>query len=233
MKIKLKRSIIPALDVDDLKKAKEIVKATCDVQGIGAYKVGFGLVIPYGLKKVVEEIRKLTKLPIIYDHQKAGTDIPATGDVFMKVCKESGADYVIIFPQAGPVTEEKWIEASKKHDVNIIVGGEMTHQCYLESDGGFLKSNAPRRMYQVASSLGVVDYVVPGNKPEKIAEYKEFLENKGIKPVFYSPGLVAQGGSITEGAKAAGENWHAIVGRGIYQAKDMKKAAEELVKALE
>ena len=44
------------------------------------------------LKKVVDEIRKLTKLPIIYDHQKAGTDIPDTGDGFMKACKDSGVD---------------------------------------------------------------------------------------------------------------------------------------------
>ena len=150
----------------------------------------------------------------------------------MKVCKDSGVDYVIIFPQSGPVTEDAWINAAKKHDLNIIVGGEMTHKGYLESENGFLKSNAPRRMYQIAASLGVTNYVVPGNKPEKIIEYKEFLENKGIKPIFFSPGLVAQGGSLTDGAKAAGENWHAIVGRGIYQAEDMKKAAEELVKAL-
>jgi orotidine-5'-phosphate decarboxylase len=50
--------------------------------------------------------------------------------------------------------------------------------------------------------------------------------------VFYSPGLVAQGGSITEGAKVAGDSWHAIVGRGIYQQQDMKKAAQELVKEI-
>jgi len=233
MKIKLKRSIIPALDVADLRKAKEIVKATCQVKGVSAYKVGFSLAIPYGLKKVVEEIRKLTDLPIIYDHQKAGTDIPDTGNLFMEVCKESGVDYIIIFPQAGPVTEEKWIEAAKRSGLNIIVGGEMTHPGYLENENGFLKTNAPMRMYQIASNLGVTDYVVPGNRPEQIKKYREFLENKGIKPVFYSPGLVSQGGSITEGAKAAGEQWHAIIGRAIYEAKEMTKAAEELVKGLE
>jgi len=233
MKIKLKRSIIPALDVDNLNKAKEIVKATCKVKSIGGYKIGFSLAIPYGLNKVVAEIKKLTDLPIIYDHQKAGTDIPATGEKFMKACKNSGVDYVIIFPQAGPITEQKWIEAAKKFGLNIIVGGEMTHKGYLENENGFLKTNSPMRMYQIASSLDVTDYVVPGNRPDQIKKYREFLENKGIKPIFYSPGLVTQGGSITEGAAAAGEQWHAIIGRAIYQAKDMTKAAEDLVKALE
>lgn len=232
MKIRLKRSIIPACDLDSLEKLKKLVKETCCIKGIGAYKVGFELAIPFGLKKVAAEIRKLTDLPIIYDHQKAGTDVPFTGEKFMKACKDCGVDYVIIFPQAGPVTEEAWINAAKKYGLNIIVGGEMTHKGYLESENGFLKTNSPKRMYQIAASLGVKDYVVPGNRPEQIIKYREFLENKGLKPIFYSPGLVAQGGSLTEGAKAAGENWHAIVGRGIYQAQDIKKAAENLVKAL-
>jgi len=68
---------------------------------------------------------------------------------------------------------------------------------------------------------------------EKIIEYREFLETKGIKPVLYSPGLIAQGGSLSEGAKAAGENWHAIVGRALYKSKNIKKAAQQMVKALE
>ena len=69
-------------------------------------------------------------------------------------------------------------------------------------------------------------------RPEQIKKYRQFLENKGIKPVFYSPGLISQGGSITEGAEAAGEQWHAIIGRALYNASDIKAKAEELVKDL-
>jgi len=85
------------------------------------------------------------------------------------------------------------------------------------------------QMYEIAKNLGVTDFVVPGNKPEKIKEYRKLL---GEDAVFYSPGLVAQGGSLTEGAESAGKYWHAIVGRGIYQAENMKKAAEEMVSKL-
>ena len=74
--IKLKKSIIPSCDVDSLEKLDKLVKSTCSVKGIGSYKIGFELVIPFGMEKVVKTIRKHTKLPIIYDHQKAGTDIP-------------------------------------------------------------------------------------------------------------------------------------------------------------
>ena len=224
------RSIIPACDVETLDELKRLGKAPCAVEGVGGYKIGFDLVIPYGMKKVVEEIRGLTDLPIIYDHQKAGTDIPDMGKKFMRAC--SKVDAVIIFPQAGPVTEEAWIQAAQKANMPIIVGGEMTHAGFLESEKGFLKNDMPERVYQIAAKLGVADFVVPGNKPDKILKYRKMLEKMGVKPVFYSPGLVAQGGTLAEATEAAGKFWHAIVGRAIYEAKDMEKAAKELVREL-
>ena len=231
MLIKLKKSIIPSCDVDSLEKLGNLVEATCSVKGVGAYKIGFELVIPFGMKEVIKTIRKYSKLPIIYDHQKAGTDIPDTGIKFMKACK--GADAVILFPQAGPDTEKAWIKAAQKEGMHMIVGGEMTHAGYLAVDHGFLEDDAPTRMYEIAASLGVKDFVVPGNKPDRITFYRDFLKSAGVKePVFYSPGLIIQGGSISEGAKAAGDNWHAIVGRALYGSKDMNKTARELVKGI-
>ncbi len=228
MTIKIPRSIVPACDMDDLKGFEKLVKKTDNVKGIGAYKVGFELGLKYGLPKVVEAARKHTTKPLIYDHQKAGTDVPFTGEKFAKVCKEAGIDAVILFPQAGPATEKEWIMACHRAELGVIVGGEMTHEKYLAADGGFLQDDAPRRMYEVAAENGVFEFVVPGNKPEKILAYRKFFESKGIQPVLYSPGLVAQGGSISESGKAAGERWHAIVGRALLEAKDRKKMAEEL-----
>jgi len=43
--------------------------------------------------------------------------------------------------------------------------------------------------------------------------------------------LISQGGSLSEGALAAGERWHAIIGRALYNASDIKAKAEELVRA--
>ncbi len=229
--IKYNKSIIPACDVSNLNKLSELIKQTCEVKGIGAYKIGFELIIKYGAKEVLEVIRNHTDLPVIYDHQKAATDIPDTGEKFVKSCKDM--DAVIMFPQAGPKTEKEWIKAAQKHNLKVIIGGEMTHPEYLESDGGFIKADAPRRIYQIAADLGVNNFVVPGNKPEKIKYYQRILEEKGVKPKFYSPGLINQGGTISEGAKASGSNWHAIIGRGIYQKENMKKAAKELVNTIQ
>jgi len=228
--IKLNKSIIPSCDVSDLTKLKNLVKETCSVSGIGAYKIGLELCIPYGICQVTDLIRKQTDLPIIYDHQKAATDIPELGEKFAKAVK--GADAVILFPFTGPETEIAWIKACKKEKLGAIVGGEMTHKGFLESEGGFISEKEALKIYGIAAQEKINDFVVPGNKPEKIKMYKAFLEAHGIKPIFYFPGLIAQGGDITESAKAAGERWHAIVGRALYNAKDINKAAKGLVRNL-
>lgn len=228
--IKLRRSIIPSCDVSDLSKLKELVKETCSVEGIGAYKIGLEICLPYGIPTVIDAIRKFTELPVIYDHQKAANDIPELGGKFANAVK--GVDAVILFPFTGPETEKEWIGACRKEKLGVIVGGEMTHKGFLESEGGSISEKEALKIYEIASNEKINDYVVPGNKPDKIKVYKAFLEARGIKPVFYSPGLIAQGGDITESAKAAGENWHAIVGRALYNAKDMHKAAKEMVRPL-
>ena len=230
--IEADRSIIPACDVADLKKFQQLVKETADVKGIGAYKIGFQLALRYGLPKLVKTARKFTTTPLIYDHQKAATDIPDVAEKFAAVCKNAGVDAVIFFPLSGPETEKAFIQAAQKAGLGVIVGGEMTHPGFLQSENGFILSEAPKRMYEIAAQLGVKDFVVPGNKPEKISFYKQFLESKGVKPALYSPGLVAQGGEISESAKAAGSNWHAIIGRALYEAVDMKKAAREMTAKL-
>mgnify|MGYP000430429737 CR=1 FL=1 len=89
MIIQKERSIIPACDVP-LEVYEQIVRETSDIEGIGAYKIGFQLALKYGLPKIVEVTRKYNHKPIIYDHQKAGTDIPKTGENFARTVKTPG-----------------------------------------------------------------------------------------------------------------------------------------------
>ncbi|MFH1850652.1 MAG: orotidine 5'-phosphate decarboxylase / HUMPS family protein [archaeon] len=226
------KSVIPACDVATLEKLKAIVNATCSIEGVGGYKVGCTLTLMYGLKQIMEAVRDLTDLPVIYDHQKAGTDIPALGEKFMDACKRAGVNAVILFPQAGPVTEEAWISAARQADVDIIVGGEMTHEGYMKSDNGWILDESAGRIFEIAANMNVTDFVVPGNKPDKITEYRNLLLSKDISPVLYSPGLIAQGGEITAAAEAAGDKWHAIIGRAIYDAGDMSLAAKKFTKKI-
>jgi orotidine-5'-phosphate decarboxylase len=86
----------------------------------------------------------------------------------------------------------------------------------------------------MAAQAGVKDFVVPGTKLDFVEKYKKLLDELIGESTYslYSPGFVAQGGSIADMDKVAGNNWHAIVGRGIYAAEDMRTAAEELTRAL-
>lgn len=221
------RSVIPACDVETIEEFEELVKATAKVEGIGGYKVGFELGLGYGLSKVVETVRKYTDKPVIYDHQKAGTDIPDTGKNFARVCKKAGVDAVILFPQAGPETERAWIYHALDAGLKVIVGGRMTHPAYSVSEGGFITDEGALEMYRIGARAGVTNFVVPGNKPEVIKQVREVVEPEVGPSDYFAPGFIAQGGKIEDAAKVAGPRFHGIVGRGIYSAKDMHAAALE------
>ena len=226
------RSVIPACDVATLEEFEGLVRQTTDVKRIGGYKIGFELALGFGLPAVVRTARAYTDKPLIYDHQKAGTDIPDTGKNFARVVKSAGVDAVIFFPQAGPETERAWIYHALDAGLNVIIGGRMTHPAYAASEGGFVTDEGAMEMYRIAARAGVNNFVVPGNKPDVIKQVKDVVEAEGVSPVFYAPGFIAQGGKVEAAAKVAGDRFHGIVGRGIYGVLDMHQAAIELTSQL-
>jgi orotidine-5'-phosphate decarboxylase len=226
--IKVDRSIIPACDVD-VQRFEEILKETDPISKIGAYKIGASLALSVGLPRLVDIARRYTQKPLIYDHQKAGTDIPDTGQAFASMAKAAGVDAVIFFPLSGPATQVAWVRAAQDVGLAVITGGHMTHSAYVFSDGGYISDEAVDKMFENSAKEGVTNYVVPGNKPEVIRHIRELLCSHQIEPVFYAPGFITQGGTISEAASVAGSRWHAIVGRAIYEAQDIQKAAESLI----
>ena len=228
------RTVIPACDIDSIEKFKEIIEATKDNKKIGGYKIGFELGLSYSLQQIVDIAKNAAPdKKIIYDHQKAGTDIPDTGRNFAKVCKKAGVDAVIFFPQSGPVTQTAWTGEALQAGLDVIIGGEMTHKGYKKSDGGYIDDYALAEMCLRGARHGITNFVVPGNKPEMIEIYRKMLEGEGIEPVFYSPGFVAQGGRIEAAVQIAGDRYHPIVGRGIYTVSDMNQAARSYIKMLQ
>jgi orotidine-5'-phosphate decarboxylase len=225
----LDHGIIVACDVKTLDELKKLVQATFDTEGIAGYKIGFILGLNYGLKNTVDTIKNLTTLPVIYDHQKASTDIPEMGNEFATVMKSAGVDSAIIFPQSGPATQESFVKALIDNGLVPMTGAEMTHPKYLESDGGYIKDGSPEKMYELSAKNGCEYFVVPGNKPEAIKKYSEML-SKITKPKFCFPGIGRQGGDIEAAFKACGTSAYAIIGSSIYKAPDPRKAAEEFCK---
>ena len=228
--IERERSVIVATDVK-AEKLEELVKKTCLVEGIGGYKFGLRLALQMGLPNVVKRLSENTDLPLIFDLQKAGNDIPhPTAEDFAEVCAESGIKVVILFPLAGPETQVAWTKACQDEGLTVITGGEMTHPKFLRKDGGYIVNEAPEEIYKRAIELGVRDFVVPGNKPESVVKYRTLFERElGVDNfTLYAPGFISQGGDITETGKVAGRYWHAIVGSGIYKQEDMHAAAERV-----
>lgn len=211
------RKIIPALDVTDLKRIEQLIEAIDSQEIIYGYKVGFSLGLTHGLPKVVETIRKYSNKPIIYDHQKAATDIPDTGKLFAQTMKDSGIDEVILFPQAGPATLEAWVKAVQDQDMEVIVGGIMTHPKFVVSEGGFIHDEAVIEMYQKSFGLGVNSFVVPLTKPDAV---KKLYQEAGLDEncVFYSPGFGKQGGDAAQFDFL--KTHYLIIGRSLLQAEN-------------
>ncbi|MBM5805703.1 MAG: hypothetical protein FJZ49_06565 [Candidatus Verstraetearchaeota archaeon] len=232
MRISSTKSIVVACDLASMNDLERVVASTCKLNGIGGYKIGFALALKYSIPAVMDAIRKYTAKPVIYDHQKGGTDVPHTGALFSDVLAEAGVDYAILFPFAGPSTEAAWVEALTKKGIVPVVGAVMTIPDFLKEGGGYIDGNSAARIFETAASLGVKDFVLPGNKPNIASEYKRKIDGLVSSPTYYLPGLGAQGGDIRSCAGVMGENWHAIVGRSIYGAKDIRGAALSLTEEL-
>lgn len=224
------RSIIPACDVRTLQDLDKVVSATYNLPGIGGYKVGMTLVDRFGMLTVAPRIRSITqKKVIIWDRQKAGTDIPEMGEEFALIAQEGGVHAAIVFPLAGNKTEVYWIQALHDKGVVPIIGGHMTHEGFItgegEDGGGFIGKHEPERMYRIGAKLGVRHFVLPGNKPELVEFYRAVVADQlgDSEFVVYAPGFVAQGGVISKTGQVAGQFWHAIAGRAIYTPKTVEE----------
>ena len=228
------RSVIVALDVLTNTESAKVVRATRDVPGIGGYKVGFGLALD-GLGYSVNTVRRThgEKTVVIYDQQKAGTDIPETGALFAKIVKESGCDAVILFPLAGPATQHDWTKCCQDEGLRVIIGLAMTHNKFFVSEGGYIADDAPERAFKLACAQGVTDFVVPGTKLHWVTKLRGVLINELGDGNFalYAPGFVTQGGDVSECGKAAGPCFHAIVGSAIYKQPDREEMRTAAMRA--
>lgn len=239
--IEAKRSIIVAADVDLTILRDRLLPAVKKIPQIGGFKIGISS-LDRGIYETVREIRRTYSdecwspipFPIIYDHQKAANDIPDMGPVFARMLKRSGVDAAILFPFTGPATQEKWTKSCQDAGLQVIVGGIMTHKQFLVSDvidgkGGYIADDAPERIYRMAAQMDVHHFVVPGTKIDWIKKIRTFLgEELGEENyALMSPGLITQGGDISECGQAAGDEWHAIVGSGIY-GKDTINTTEQM-----
>lgn len=229
--IEAKKSVIVAADVPNFGKLQELAAGVKGVPGISAFKIGFRL----AFKDIAAAVGVIQRefdpsAVIIYDHQKAGNDIPDMGQGFAEDLKEAGVSAVILFPFAGPETQQVWTTACFEVGLKIFTGGIMTHPRFLVSEGGYIADDAPERIFRLACELGVDHFIVPGNKIEWVKKLRKIVAEilgEG-NYCLAAPGFIKQKGIISECGAVAGNNWHAIVGGGIYKAENIREAAIEI-----
>lgn len=208
-----RRFLMPSLDMVELDVALCLARSVSSHPFVSSFKVGFALGLSAGLPAAVRGLRAFTDKPIVYDHQKAGTDIPDTGVLFAKTMRAAGVTEAILFPQAGPRTLEAWVKALQDADVVPVVGAVMTHAGFTQQEGGYLSDEGLLGAYELAAKLGVRKFVVPLTKPE-VARRVDWPEDS----VFYSPGFGAQGGDPNAFAQLP--EHHLIAGRSLAAAPD-------------
>lgn len=219
--------IVIAADVPKLDELRALVELAAPVAEVVAIKVGFSLALTYGLPAVVRAVHEISPLPIIYDHQKAATDIPQMGKPFAVLCHDAGVQGVIFFPLSGPKTLEGFVYAAIESELEPIVGLVMTHPSFLQSEGGFIADSAPDSICTVAVAMGVRSFVLPGTKTDIVSKFAQGELARLESGTIMMPGIGSQGGSLTAAFRAAEPHRRfAIIGSAIYNALDPKAALD-------
>lgn len=221
-----------AADVEP-ERFESLVRNVGRVVGVSSWKIGFEVGLGLGLADAVNTVKKADpEAVVVYDHQKAGNDIPKTGMNFARAMTRAGVDAAILFPFTGWMVEDRWIKQLQDAHVGVIVGAVMTHDGFLYSEGGRIADDRLEDMFEQAIELGVNNFVLPGNKPSSIGKYRRLFNDELGNGNYdlYSPGFVDQGGNINGAAAVAGRRWHAMIGSAIYEAEDPGQAAEGYVR---
>ncbi|SMF48643.1 orotidine-5'-phosphate decarboxylase [Tistlia consotensis] len=222
--------LVPALDMATLEALERVVRATCGVEGVTGYKLGLTAVLRLGLAPAMARLRELTDLPVLYDHQKAGPDMPDMAAKFTAICAEAKVTGLILFPVAGPTAVRQFGGEALKQGLVPVVGGEIPVADYTISGGGYLADDALDRIMADAAAVGVDHFVLPARDPEAIERRCRWMREHLPQPVVFLTGFGPLGGSIAEGFARAGamSGRHAIVGRLVFAADDPGEAARRL-----
>lgn len=223
-----RHGIVCACDVDDLDAAARLLEAIDPVEGLVGYKLGSLLTLRHGLGPVVRAFRKVTAKTLLYDHQKAGLDIPSMAAEYVAACRDAGVDALVLFPLGGPTALDAFVGKTLEAGLVPIVGGALPLGDYLASGGGYVAGSALGRITERALALGARDFIVPATDLGAIRAQGRRLRAAGPVRLFL-PGIGPLGGEIARAFGAApGCMTYAIIGRAVYAAPDPADAARRL-----
>lgn len=226
--------LVPALDLDSFDDLLRVVERTCEVPGVAGYKLGLTGSLRVGLVGAVQAIRRLTKLPILYDHQKAGPDMPDMAAKFAAICREAGVEGLILFPVAGPQAVRAFVGETLKNGMIPAVGGHIPVPDYCISGGGFMADDVLHRITTVAAEVGARHFVLPANNIEGIRRHVAWSLKAVKAPAVFLTGIGPLGGTVEQAFAAATgcPARFAIVGRNVCASANPGDAARRLVDAM-
>jgi orotidine-5'-phosphate decarboxylase len=234
-KLKGDMGIVPALDIDSHEHLELVVRETSKREGVAGYKLGLTSVLHFGLRESVRRLRDLTDLPIVYDHQKAGPDMPDMAKKYVALCKEADVDGLILFPVAGPTAVDQFVGESIRADLTPFVGGEIPVPDYGVSGGGYMLDDALDRILVRAVQNKTDHFVLPAHDVEKIERWSKWISSNVSSPLVLLTGFGALGGSIETSFAAAAvcKRRFAIVGRLITGSKTPGDAAARMYEQMQ
>ncbi|MBI4456638.1 MAG: orotidine 5'-phosphate decarboxylase [Acidobacteria bacterium] len=207
--------IICACDLDNLDAVRRLLEEVDSIEGLVGYKLGSLLALRYGLAAAVRAMREMTAKLLLYDHQKAGLDVPSMAAEYVKVCRDSGVDALILFPLAGPSAVDAFVSETLKAGLVPVVGGALPLKDYLARKGGYVMGTALTRIAERAFDLGARDFIIPATDARAIRRHVRRFAGRGAR--LFMPGIGPLGGDITNAFTAArGMSAYAIIGRAIY-----------------
>jgi orotidine-5'-phosphate decarboxylase len=226
--------LVPALDIDPFPELLRVVQATTKVEGVIGYKLGLAGSLRMGLANAIAAIREVSDLPIIYDHQKAGPDMPDMAGKFSGICADAGADALILFPVAGPHAVRSFVGESIRHNMVPVVGGHIPVPDYTISGGGFMVDDVVHRIASIAAESGARHFVLPANDIEGISRFSAWSRAQSPDCSLFLTGFGALGGAIRPAFSAArvARGRYAIVGRAVCAAEKPGDAARRFVEEL-
>lgn len=207
--------IMLALDVPDRDAAFRLLDRVAGE--IDVIKFNYPLVLTEGLE-IITRVRETYKKPILADFKIA--DVPVTNNRIIDLCREAGADGVMVQGFIGIDAIQSAIEAAG--DLKVFVVTQLTNPGGLDFTERFTEEFA-----SLARMLGAAGVQAPGNRPEVVKKVREIV-GEGL--MIACCGIGVQGGKFGAAIAAGGD--FEIIGRAIYQAPDPARAVAEIRSAI-
>jgi orotidine-5'-phosphate decarboxylase len=204
-----------ALDVPDHASAFRLLDRVAGQ--IDVIKFNYPLVLKEGLE-LITRVREIYPKPILADFKIA--DVPVTNDRIIALCRQAGADGVMVQGFIGIDAIQSAIAAAGEMKVFVVT--QLTNPGGLDFTGRFTEEFAG-----LARMLGAAGVQAPGNRPEVVRKVREIV---GEEMMIACCGIGPQGGEFGAAIAAGGD--FEIIGRAIYQAPDPARAAAEIRAAI-